>query len=168
MAASSPSGVTTDTHDEGLVVFLIGMRVNRWWRLDLWVPVLFAMGRMLRELFARREELGFLGLAPTGLANPVVLVQYWKSHGHLQDFANARDLPHLPGWREFNRRVRRTNAVGVWHETYVVARGAHETVYVNMPPFGLGAAVGVRPATGPLTTASGRISSRSETHASEV
>jgi hypothetical protein len=30
--------------------------------------------------------------------------------------------------------------VGIWHETYVVGAGAYESVYSNMPVFGLAAA----------------------------
>ena len=32
------------------VVFIIGMRVNRPWKLHKWVPVFLAMPRMLKEL----------------------------------------------------------------------------------------------------------------------
>ena len=32
------------------VVFIIGMRVNRAWKLHKWVPVFLAMPRMLKEL----------------------------------------------------------------------------------------------------------------------
>lgn len=156
MAELPPVAVTTAQVEGGFAVFLIGMRVNRWWRPDLWLPVLLAMGRMLRELRAR-PELGLLGMAPTGFANPVVLVQYWRSAEHLLRFASQRDAAHLPAWSAFNRRVRATRAVGVWHETYVIAPGAHESVYVNMPPFGLGAAFGVRPADGHRATAAGRL-----------
>lgn len=161
MAERPPVTVTTAQVEGGFAVFLIGMRVNRWWRPDLWLPVLLAMGRMLRELRAR-PELGLLGIAPTGFANPVVLVQYWRSAEHLLRFASQRDAAHLPAWSAFNRRVRATRAVGVWHETYVVAPGAHESVYVNMPPFGLGAAFGVRPADGRRATAAGRLQSARE------
>jgi hypothetical protein len=30
--------------------------------------------------------------------------------------------------------------VGIWHETYLVEPGRHESIYNNMPLFGLGAA----------------------------
>lgn len=146
----------TDDWEGGLVVFLIGMRINAWWRPDLWMPVLRSMSRMLAELRAR-PELGLLGVAPTGISNPLVLIQYWKSLEDLQRFAAARDLPHLPAWNDFNRRVRATDAVGVWHETFVVPANAHETIYVNMPPFGLAAATGARPAVGARATARGRL-----------
>ncbi len=44
------SGRMTHDHDGELVVFLIGMRINRWWRPDLWLPVFNAMPPMLAEL----------------------------------------------------------------------------------------------------------------------
>jgi len=150
------AGPVTAAVDGGLVVFLIGMRINRWWRPDLWLPVMLSMGKMLRELRAN-PELGFLGVAPTGPSNPIVLVQYWKSAEHLQRFASATDRAHLPAWTEFHRRARATSAVGIWHETFVVPPGCHESIYINMPPFGLGAAVGVRPATGERASARGRL-----------
>jgi hypothetical protein len=49
-------------------------------------------------------------------------------------------LPHHAAWREFNRRVGTGGDVGVWHETYQVRAGQHESVYANMPMFGLAAA----------------------------
>ena len=38
-----------DTWQGPITVFLIGMRVNRWWKPWAWLPVIAAMGRMLRE-----------------------------------------------------------------------------------------------------------------------
>ena len=38
-------GRWTHTHEGDLTVFLIGMRINRIWRPDAWLPVLAAMGR---------------------------------------------------------------------------------------------------------------------------
>ncbi len=46
--------------DGEFVVFLIGMRVNRWWKVLQWLRVALAMPRMLRELHGK-PELGFLG-----------------------------------------------------------------------------------------------------------
>ena len=42
------------------VVFLIGMRVNRPWKLHKWLPVARAMRPMVRELEADPNS-GFLG-----------------------------------------------------------------------------------------------------------
>jgi hypothetical protein len=39
--------------------------------------------------------------------------------------------------REFNRLIRDSGEVGVWHETYLVRAGEYETLYGNMPAFGL-------------------------------
>ena len=46
--------------DGPFVVFLIGMRINKFWKVWKWLPVFFAMPRMLREL-EQRPESGFLG-----------------------------------------------------------------------------------------------------------
>jgi hypothetical protein len=47
--------------------------------------------------------------------------------------------------------------VGIWHETFRVAAGQYETVYNNMPEFGLGKAGMLVPAAGRKSTAVGRI-----------
>jgi hypothetical protein len=46
--------------DGDFVVFLIGMRINRWWKFHKWLPVAVAMPRMLKEL-SEKPENGFLG-----------------------------------------------------------------------------------------------------------
>lgn len=129
-------GQVTAELDGAFVVFLIGMRVNRPWRLDQWLPVALAMPRMLRELAARPE----LGCLATEGGFPF-LVQYWRSFDHLEAYARGRDHAHLPAWAAFNRRARRgAGAVGIWHETFLVAPGAHESIYQAVPPMGLGRA----------------------------
>jgi hypothetical protein len=72
-------------------------------------------------------------------------VQYWRSFQYLERFARSRDHAHLPAWREFNRLVRDNGDVGIFHETYRVGPGTAESLYGNMPPFGMGAAVGIVP-----------------------
>lgn len=121
------------------VVFLIGMRVNRPWRVWTWGPVAAAMPRMLAEL-GRRPELGLLE-ARTWLSFPnVMVVQYWRSFEALEAYAKNRAAAHLPAWQAFNRKVGSNGDVGIWHETFVVRGGAYESVYNNMPAFGLGKA----------------------------
>ena len=44
----------THGHEGELAVFLIGMRVNRWWRVDQWLPTAMAMPKMIRELYAAK------------------------------------------------------------------------------------------------------------------
>ncbi len=42
------------------VVFLIGMRINKIWKVHQWLPVFLAMPRMIKELKANPDS-GFLG-----------------------------------------------------------------------------------------------------------
>jgi hypothetical protein len=118
------------------VVFLIGMRVNRWWKVHRWPRVAAAMPRMVRELTAK-PELGFLG-AQAWFGRTTIMVQYWRSMDALFAYAKSRDAEHLPAWRSFNKLVGTNGDVGIWHETYRVRPGDYESVYVNMVPFGLG------------------------------
>lgn len=143
--------------DGEFVVFLIGMRVNQPWKVWAWLPVFLAMPRMLREL-KERPELGLLGEQFHGVTS----VQYWRSAAHLNAYAVSRQSAHLPAWRAFNRNAKRAGgAVGIWHETYLVQAGAYETVYVDMPRFGLGRAGRLMPAAGHKQTARGRLASHS-------
>lgn len=128
-------GRMTHQHDGELVVFLIGMTINKPWRVDLWWPAFRAMPKMLREL-SGVEDSGFLGHRLMLEGRNPTLVQYWDSLERLYAYATARDAEHWPAWRAFNRRaVKAADAVGIWHETYVA--GYTETVYVNTPELGL-------------------------------
>jgi hypothetical protein len=142
--------------DGDFVVFLIGMRVNKWWKFWKWGPVATAMPRMLIEL-AERPELGLLH-ARTVFGFPNLLViQYWRSFEQLHAYASDRSLAHLPAWRDFNRKIASNGDVGIWHETYLVKDGAHESVYNNMPIWGLAAAGAHVPAEGSFRSAKGRL-----------
>jgi hypothetical protein len=77
-----------------------------------------------------------------------MVVQYWRSFEHLEAYARNADAAHLPAWRAFNKAVGSNGDVGIWHETYRVAPGAHESVYNNMPRYGLGLAGEVVDAVG--------------------
>src|SRR5688572_16282041 len=135
------------------VVFLIGMRINKPWKLHKWLPVFFAMPRMLKEL-ERRPESGFLG----AVFGPKVIVQYWRSFEHLETYARSRDGLHWPAWVAFNKRMANSRAdVGIWHETYLVRAHEYEAIYSGMPPFGLGKIGKLVPATGQRDTARGRV-----------
>ena len=139
------TGQVTDDHEGDVVVFLIGMRVNRWHHVRAWFPVFRAMPRMLAEL-DREKERGLLGawgaLGPKG---PVV-VQYWRDLGSLMTYAHAVDGEHRPAWQEFYRNAKKyPGSVGIWHETFGSPAGMHESVYGDMPPMGLAAATGAVP-----------------------
>jgi hypothetical protein len=121
--------------DGDFVVFLIGMRVNKLWKLHKWVPVFLAMPRMLNELYANPAS-GFLGSIRTF----GVIVQYWRSFEHLEAFARDKDDPHLEVWRNYWKRVGKSTRTGIWHETFLVKAGQYEAIYGNMPPIGLGKA----------------------------
>jgi hypothetical protein len=141
--------------DGDFVVFLIGLRVNKPWKLHKWIPVAGAMGPMLREL-SKRRELGLLAfntwVGPTG---PLV-VQYWRSVEELEDFAKSPALTHKPAWRRFYKNVGLKGDVGIWHETYMVRDGGYETLYANMPQFGLATAGEHIPLTASMHAAAGR------------
>jgi hypothetical protein len=138
------------------VVFLIGMRINKLWKIGSWLPVARAMAQMQGEL-ARRPELGQLHVRNHfGLRN-VMVVQYWKSFEHLEAYAKGEGLKHLPVWREYNKALANAGDVGIWHETYLIDPGRHESVYNNMPRFGLGAAGELVPAKGRKAAARDRI-----------
>ncbi len=132
-----PGRYTADIEGD-FVVFLIGMRFNQPWRVRKWWPVASAMPRMLRVL-DEHPELGCLGYHQW-IGRTTILLQYWRDFDSLDRFARDRDLPHLAAWRRFNRAVRDSGQVGIWHETYRVRAGEYETVYSNMPTFGLAAA----------------------------
>lgn len=142
----------THGHRGELAVFLIGMRVNRWWRVDQWLPAAAAMPRMIKELYAAKaaaergegQDPGFLGhRLLLGGRGPTV-VQYWRTVGDIYSYAGSADHEHRPAWTAFNARARRApGAVGIWHETFAVPAGGHESIYVSMPPTGLAAATAV-------------------------
>ena len=139
--------------DGDFVVFLIGMRVNKPWKIHKWLPVFLAMPKMLREL-AADPSAGCLGTMTAGFT----IVQYWRSFEALEAYARSRDRRHWPAWVDFNKRVGASRGdVGIWHETYMVAAGKYETVYSGMPPKGLGTAGTLVPASGRKESARGRI-----------
>jgi hypothetical protein len=149
------NGRFTADIDGDFVVFLIGMRFNKMWKIHKWLLVVTAMGRMQRTLDAH-PELGCLGYRQwNGLTT--VMVSYWRDFESLDAFARAADLPHLEPWRKFNRLVRDSGDVGIWHETYRIAQGHYEGLYGNMPPFGLAAASRSVPIASKGQTAAARI-----------
>jgi len=139
--------------DGEFVVFLIGMRINKPWKLHKWLPVFLAMPRMLKELDAH-PELGLLGYT----MSLSVIVQYWRSFEHLEAYARSTSQAHLPAWAAFNKRVRVSSGdVGIWHETYRIVPGQYEAIYGSMPAFGLGKVGRLVPATDRRDTARGRM-----------
>lgn len=152
-------GRFTAQHDGPMVVFLIGMRVNNWLRWREWLPVASAMGPM-QDYLRRYPESGFLGAnGPFFSPNfrEIVTVQYWRSTEDLERFARQDPHLHPEAWRRFFRQSFKGGAVGIWHETYRVEAGAFESVYGNMPPYGLARATEAVPVRGRLESMRGRL-----------
>jgi hypothetical protein len=136
-------------HDDDMVVFLIGMRINALWKVHRWLPIFLVAPRMVRELRLEDDSDLLVGF-----------VQYWEDFESLREYARDHDRLHLDAWGKYNERT--DGSVGIWHETYRVAE--YETVYNNSPPRGLGAAAGSElvPATGHRESAAGRIDGRED------
>lgn len=149
---------TTHQHDGEVVVFLIGMQVRRPWHVRTWMQSFLAMPRMLKELSSDRDS-GLLGFRLTLEGFGATVIQYWESTEKLYAYANSSDHEHRPAWVDFYRAAkRRPGAVGVWHETYVADRA--ESVYVEMPTFGLAKATQEIPIGKRLHTAADRLPGR--------
>ena len=138
------------------VVFLIGMRINNPLKVHKWLPVATAMPRMVKEL-SQQPELGFIH-SEMWFSRTIILVQYWRSMEQLLAYAKNKNSEHLPAWQAFNKSIGTDGSVGIWHETYAASPGSYENVYVNMPPFGLGKAGTLQPASAGKQSAAGRLS----------
>jgi len=83
-----------------IVVFAIGMRINRFWKVWKWFPVCLEMPRMLKE----QEADPSIGLLSTrfmfGFRNIGVL-QHWRSAEDLNAYAHSSDRLHLEAWKRF-------------------------------------------------------------------
>jgi hypothetical protein len=143
------------------VVFIIGMRVNKFFAFRKWIATAMAMGPMIRTLYEHPEK-GFLGAQTFLYGRGVVTVQYWRSFEDLEKFARDKDDPHLEAWRRFNKTIGSDGSVGIFHETFLVDAGKYEALYGNMPVFGLASAANHVPATGRRETARRRLGGNSE------
>ena len=137
------------------VIFLIGVRINRPWKLN-WLPVFTEMPRMLKEL-SQRPELGLLHYRLHFGFRSAMVVQYWRSFEQLHAYAHARNQAHLPAWSAFNKAIGSNGDVGIWHETYKASPGTYENIYVNMPRHGLAAAGEIFDSTGARANAKDRL-----------
>jgi len=162
--------MSTHAHEGDLVVFLIGMTLGKPWRVDRWVRIGSAMRRMQVELHRNKvradagqeEWLGFLGgyncVGPRG----PVSVQYWRSTEDLYSYAGDAGHEHRPAWLDYYERAHRMvgrDGVGIWHETYAVPAGGHESAYGNLTDWGLAGATGAIPLRSRGRTARERLAS---------
>ena len=154
MAQINKERMTAKTNEE-FVVFLIGMRINKLWKIHKWLPVSLAMPKMINELY-KNPDIGLIS-HEQWFGRTTIMVQYWKSFEHLEAYAKSKTGKHLPAWAEFNKNIGSNGDVGIWHETYLSKPGAFESVYNNMPAFGLAKATNCVPAVGRYKTANDRI-----------
>jgi hypothetical protein len=143
------------------VVFIIGMRVNKFFAFRKWIATAMAMGPMIRTLYEHPEK-GFLGAKTFIYWRGVATVQYWRSFEDLEKFARDKDDPHLEAWRRFNKTIGSDGSVGIFHETFLVDAGKYEALYGNMPVSGLASAGKHIPATGRRETARRRLGGNNE------
>ncbi|KUP09473.1 transcriptional regulator [Bacillus coahuilensis p1.1.43] len=128
----------TTPNSKDVVVFIIGMRINNPLAVHKWLPVFTAMPGMIRELYTHKEELGFLSMESYFGLRTTAMIQYWRTTDDL--LAYARQEKHMKAWRNFNQKAMNNSSVGIYHETYPLTSGQYESIYVNMPPYGLGKA----------------------------
>jgi|SRR5690625_1692560 len=139
------TGHYTTENEDDMVVFIMGLRINKWFAVHKWLPVFAAMPPMIKELYTYQEELGFLSMERFSGLGTTTMIQYWRS---LEDLlAYARKEKHLKAWRNFNRKIGDHQAVGIYHESYQVQKKNYETAYVNMPLYGLSKALPQIPVT---------------------
>ncbi len=125
------------------VVFLIGMRANRPWKVRKTLAVARAMPPIIKDLEEHPEK-GCLGTRQA-LFSPIapLVIQFWRDFESLERYAKD-DMLHSEPWKRFFKVVGLGGDVGIWHETFKVRAGEYESVYGNMPRFGLAAAAGHR------------------------
>jgi hypothetical protein len=125
--------------DGDFVVFLIGARLTKGRRLKAFADLggRHGMPYMLKKL-SQDPDSGLLGFQMSTFGG--LIVQYWRSFEHLERFANDKDDVHSVAWRNYWKRVGKSDGTGIWHETYLVRAGEYEAVYGNMPTIGLGKA----------------------------
>lgn len=153
---------TVDTEDE-VVIFLVGMTINRPWRVRAWWPAFTAMPRMLRALQSDPDS----GLLATrlmfGRRGPTVL-QYWRSIEDLDRFARGKGTEHTKAWSAFMKSAASKGTdVGLWHETYRTTSPMRENLYFSTGPLGFSEAVpGLHPVEVRERTAAGRFAGAAE------
>ncbi|QCR31008.1 DUF4188 domain-containing protein [Lysinibacillus sp. SGAir0095] len=155
MAKKIFTGRYTIDNTEDIVVFIIGMRINKRLAMHKWLPVFNAMPGMIKELYSNKEELGFLSMESYFGLRTTVMIQYWRSTDALLSY--AKNEKHLTAWKKFNQKAGNNDAVGIYHETYQISKETYESIYVNMPQYGLGKALNPIPVTKEKSSARNRL-----------
>ena len=136
-------GRHTALTEEGMVVFLVGMRINQWWAAHKWWPVFISMKNMIADLEAHPEK--GMAASQTRISwREVMVVTYWSSYEKLESYGRSKKEMHLEYWKAYNKDIGASGVVGIWHESYIISPGNYECVYVNMPVSGLARSKDVR------------------------
>jgi Domain of unknown function (DUF4188) len=151
-------GRYTAAASDGLVVFAIGMRINRLFAVHRWLRPTINTVRMWRYMQRRRPP-GYLNGYVYVYWRGVGMMQYWQDFESLEAFSRDATQPHLAAWRQLASQTTRDQTFGYWHETYRVSPGSHEAIYGSMPRFGLAAAAEHIPISGATESAKGRLES---------
>jgi len=104
--------------DGDFVIFLIGFRINKIWKIWKWLPVFLTIPRMLRELWAN-PDLGFLHAQGHFGLRSAMVVQYWRSFEHLEAYAKAVDRKQFPPGK-LSQGARRTMPMPVYGTRHIL------------------------------------------------
>ncbi len=132
---------------ENFVVFMLGARINRWWKPWVAIRIAMEMSAMQKEL--KKGDYGCFHIHNWGgrMSNSV---QYWRDFDALE--AYAQGSTHMKAWQKYANN----GDIAIWHENYEISR--YEGVYLGMPDeIMLGKAIGTVPAKGAMKTARKRI-----------
>lgn len=125
--------------DHDFVLFLIGMRIHRLWKVNRWWPVFGAMSKLMHKL-GEDPQLGLLSSHGSRQGRSIYLIQYWESEEKLMEFSRSPD--HRAYWKWYHTALSSRGDIGIWHESYRVQAGSYDGCYLDMPVFGLADAVG--------------------------
>ena len=135
--------------DGPVVVFGIGMRINRPWAIHRWLkPTLNTIRNWWHVQHNPPDGYlnGYLYFYDFGVG----MTQYWRDFDSLEAYSHDTSQPHVAAWGQLARLTKKDQTFGYWHETYVVTPENSETIYGSMPQFGLAKAtehVAIVPAT---------------------
>jgi len=82
------SGCYTVDSKEDIVVFIIGMRINKLFSFSKWLSVFMAMPPMIKELYLNKK-LVFLHTEVSFSWKAITLLQYWKSFKQFEFYAKG-------------------------------------------------------------------------------
>lgn len=156
MPAAVHPGRHTANNSEDIIVFIIGMRINKRLAIHKWLHVFLAMPGMIKELYTYKSELGFYSAENYFGLRTTAMIQYWRSLEEL--LAYSKNERHLKALKKFNRLTKGNDEVGIYHETNIIPKGQYESVYVNMSHYTFGKAMKHMPITSEKQTAKKRLS----------